>query len=214
LKTTADALKAKTRLQSFVNTLTKLDQKLSEDQNTRKHDAEDAARSLKRSGSSVGLSESSRCAPYSRGERTTTSHAQSSSSSTSRPPKLTDCERKYLEMYNGCKKCRNFYMPEGHSCEFPGSDGYVERTMAMVNEARKWIKLPNLPVPRDEVAMPVGAVSNMPSSNNSYMSAPAQPSTAAPPLPIAAVLGMSSYPCRDATRLGSMSLFNLDVAGI
>jgi hypothetical protein len=66
--------------------------------------------------------------------------------------------------------------------------------MAMVNEVRKQIKLPNLPVPRDELALPIGAVSNMPSLNNSYTSAPAQPSTAPPPLPIAAVLGMSSYP--------------------
>jgi hypothetical protein len=42
--------------------------------------------------------------------------------------------------------------------------------------------------------MPVGAVLNMSSSNNNYTSTPVQPSTAAPPLPIAAVLGMLSYP--------------------
>jgi hypothetical protein len=57
VKTASDTLKAETKLQSFVDTLTKLDQKLVEDQNTRKCDAEDAARSLKRSGSSVGLSD-------------------------------------------------------------------------------------------------------------------------------------------------------------
>jgi hypothetical protein len=57
LKATADALKAETKLQLFVDTLTKLDQKLSEDQNAHKCDAEDAARSLKCSGSNVGLSE-------------------------------------------------------------------------------------------------------------------------------------------------------------
>jgi len=46
-KTTSDTLKAETKLQSFINTLTKLDQKLMEDRNTRRRDAEEAARSLK-----------------------------------------------------------------------------------------------------------------------------------------------------------------------
>jgi hypothetical protein len=60
VKAASDALKAETKLQAFVDMLTKLDQKLIEDQNARKRDAEDAARSLKRSGSSVGLSDASR----------------------------------------------------------------------------------------------------------------------------------------------------------
>jgi hypothetical protein len=47
VKATSDALKAETRLQSFIDTLTKLDQKLIEDRNTHKRDAEEAARSLK-----------------------------------------------------------------------------------------------------------------------------------------------------------------------
>jgi hypothetical protein len=59
VKATSDALKAETKLQSFVDMLTKLDQKLIEDRNARKRDAEDAARSLKRSGLSVGLSDAS-----------------------------------------------------------------------------------------------------------------------------------------------------------
>lgn len=41
------ALKAETKLQSFSDTLMKLDQKLIEDCNAHKCDAEDAARSLK-----------------------------------------------------------------------------------------------------------------------------------------------------------------------
>jgi DNA-directed RNA polymerase specialized sigma24 family protein len=59
VKATSDVLKAKTRLQSFVDTLTKLDQKLIEDRNTRKCDTEEAARSLKWSSSTVRLSDGS-----------------------------------------------------------------------------------------------------------------------------------------------------------
>jgi hypothetical protein len=66
LKSASSALKAEAKLQSFVDTLTKLDQKLVEDRNAQKCDAEDATRSLKRSGSSVGLSDASRRAPYTR----------------------------------------------------------------------------------------------------------------------------------------------------
>jgi hypothetical protein len=78
-------------------------------------------------------------------------------------------------------------MPDGHPCEFPTGDGYLKQTMAIINKARKRIKLPSLPVPRDKFAMPVSTVSNMTST-------PAQPLTAPPPLPIATVLGMLSYP--------------------
>jgi hypothetical protein len=53
-KTASDALKAETKLQSFIDTLTKLDQKLMEDRNVHRCDAEEAARSLKQSGSVVG----------------------------------------------------------------------------------------------------------------------------------------------------------------
>jgi hypothetical protein len=48
------------KLQAFIDTLMGLDQELIEDRNARKRDAEDAARSLKHSGSSVGLSDASR----------------------------------------------------------------------------------------------------------------------------------------------------------
>lgn len=65
VKADLDALKVEMRLQSFVDTLMKLDQKLIEDYNTWKQDAEDATRSLKCSGLSVGLSDASQCAPYS-----------------------------------------------------------------------------------------------------------------------------------------------------
>jgi hypothetical protein len=78
-------------------------------------------------------------------------------------------------------------MPDGHPCEFPTGDGYLKRTMATINEAQKHIKLPSLPIPRDEFAMPISAVSNMTFT-------PTQPLTAPLPLPIAAVLGMLSYP--------------------
>jgi hypothetical protein len=187
LKSASSALKAEAKLQSFVDTLTKLDQKLVEDRNAQKRDAEDAARSLKRSGSSVGLSDVSRRAPYTRNGSTSNTRTQtpSSSSSSSRPPKLTDRERKYLEMYNGCKKCRGFYLPDNHSCNFPTGDGYVERSMVTVNDARKRIKLPALPVPREEMGMSINSISG---------SFPPQPSTVPPPLPVASVLGMSSYP--------------------
>jgi hypothetical protein len=78
-------------------------------------------------------------------------------------------------------------MPDGHPCEFPTGDGYLKWTMATVNKAQKCIKLPSLPIPRDEFTMPISAVSNMTST-------PTQPLIAPPPLPIAAVLGMLSYP--------------------
>jgi hypothetical protein len=90
-------------------------------------------------------------------------------------------------MYNGCKKCHNFYMLENHLCKFPTGDGYVKCSMMTVNNACKCIKLLALPVPRDEVVTTVGAISNM-------MNLPPQPTTAPPPLPIASVLGMLSYP--------------------
>jgi hypothetical protein len=189
MKTASDALRAETKLQSFVDTLTKLNQKLIEDRNAHKCDAEDTAQSLKHSGSTIGLSDASRHVPYSRNLAASSSRIPppSSSSSSSQPPKLTDCERKYLEMYNGCKKCCNFYMPENHSCKFPTGDGYIECSMTMVNDAHKRIKLPALPVPREEVVTTVGAVSNI-------AGFPPQPAGAPPPLPIASVLGMSSYP--------------------
>jgi hypothetical protein len=187
-KAAADTLKAQAKLQSFVDTLTKLDQKLVEDRNARKQDAEDAARSLKCSGSSVGLSDMSRRAPYARNTASSANRTQpslaTSSASSSQPPKLTDRKRKYLEAYNGCKKCRGFYMPDNHPCEFPSGDNYVERTMSTVNDARKRIKLPSLPVPRDKVVTSINAISN----------AAPQPSSAPPPLPVASVLGMSTYP--------------------
>jgi hypothetical protein len=198
-KTIATALKAETRLQSFIDTLTKLDQKLIEDHNTHKRDAEDAARSLKCSSSMVGLSDPSHCPPHARSQPNASASSRnqlaSSSSSSSCPPKLTDHERSYLENHNGCKKCRGFYLPDGHPCEFPTGDGYVERTMAFVNEARKRIKLPPLPIPRDEHSSSIAAVNNMPSSSNfMYSAQPAQPTMAPPALPVAAVLGMSAYP--------------------
>lgn len=59
---TAVALKSEAKLQFFINTLTKLDQKLVKDCNAHKRDAEDAACSLKCSSSTVGLSDSS-CHP-------------------------------------------------------------------------------------------------------------------------------------------------------
>jgi hypothetical protein len=138
VKTALDSLRVETKLQSFID---KLDQKLVEDWNVRKHDAEDAARSLKCSGSSVGLSDMSRYAPYARNTTGSGNHTQmpqsSSSTSSSRLPKLTDRERKYLETYNSCKKCQGFYMPENHACEFPSSNGYVEHMMLSVNNACK-----------------------------------------------------------------------------
>jgi hypothetical protein len=127
VKAASDALKAETRLQSFINILTRLDQKLFKDRNTRKCDAEEAARTLKHSSLTVGLTDGSRCAPYSRGQPSSNIRTQTtSSSSTSCPPKLMDRKRKYLETYDGCKKCRGFYMPNGHPCEFPGGKGYIE----------------------------------------------------------------------------------------
>lgn len=161
MKAAADALKAENWLQSLVDTLTKLDQKLVEDRNTRKCDAEEVARSLKQSSSTVGLTDSSRQAPYARTQAVTSSH-NLASSSTAHPPELTDCERKYMETYNGCKKCHGFYMPDGHTCEFPSGDNYIERMMAAVNKGRKCMKLSTMPVPRDEQVTMVAAVSTVP----------------------------------------------------
>jgi hypothetical protein len=192
VKAASDALKAETRLQSFVDTLTKLDQKLIEDRITCKCDAEEAAKSLKRSSSTVRLSDGSRCTPYSQGQTSSNARTQTSSSSSSHPPKLTDHERKYLETYDRCKKCCGFYMHNGHPCEFPVGDGYVERMMATVNEACKCVKLPSLPIPHDEHALSVNTINV--SGSHMYNSAPPQPSTAPPSLPVAAVLGMSTYP--------------------
>jgi hypothetical protein len=140
VKAASYALKAEAKLQSFVDTLTKLNQKLVKDCNTCKCNAEDTARSLKCSGSSIGLSDASQHASYSRNAGTPNGHAQGiqpSSLSSSQPPKLTNHERKYLEMYNGCKKCQEFYMSGNHACKFPTGKGYVEHSMLMVNDAHK-----------------------------------------------------------------------------
>lgn len=93
-------------------------------------------------------------------------------------------------MYNGCTKCRGFYLPDGHPCKFPVHEGYVERMMSSVNEACKCIKLPALLIPADQTSISIAAVSN---SSLSYSTAP-QPSVTPPPLPITTVLGMSPYP--------------------
>lgn len=61
--------------------------------------------------------------------------------------------------------------------------------MATINEGHRRIKLPTLPIPSDESSIAVAAISN---SSFSYSNAP-QPSQCPPPLPIAAVLGMSPY---------------------
>jgi hypothetical protein len=66
--------------------------------------------------------------------------------------------------------------------------------MAFVNKARKHIKLPPLPIRHDEHPSSVASVNNVSSSNAMYSSQPAQPIMAAPALPVAAVLGMSTYP--------------------
>jgi hypothetical protein len=196
-KTALDTLKAETKLQSFINTLTKLDQKLMEDRNARRRDAEEAARSLKRSGSAVSLSDAARRAPNTHAQTSTSSRTQMPppSSFSLRPLKLTERERKYLETHNGCKKCRRFYLPDGHPCKFPVGDGYVEHTMVSVNEARKCIKLPALPIPRDEQLSSVASVANMSSSSSTFFSpAPAQPMAAPGTMPVAAMMGMSAYP--------------------
>lgn len=65
--------------------------------------------------------------------------------------------------------------------------------MITVNDACKHIKLPPLPVPHNELTTSVGAV-NMTSASNTYNSAPPQSSAAPPALPVAVVLGMSTYP--------------------
>lgn len=72
----AAMLKAEERLQGFINTLTKLDQKLIKDQNTHKCNAEEAARSLKQSSFAVGLMDSARRAPFTRAQSGSSSHTQ------------------------------------------------------------------------------------------------------------------------------------------
>ena len=191
-KASTTTLKSEAKLQSFIDVLIKLDQKLIKDCNAHRHDAEDAAHSLKCSSSTVGLSDSSCCPPHACSQSTTTSHTQftSSSSSLSCPPKLMDCEQLYLETHSGCKKCCRFYLPDGHPCKFPTGEGYVKCTMASVNEARKCIKLAPLPISCDEHSSTIASVSSQPTQ---LMMAP-------PALPIMAVLGMSAYPLHQSAH--------------
>jgi hypothetical protein len=91
--------------------LTRLDQWLIEDRNTWKQSTEEAEKILKRSSSSVGLDDSSRKAPFSQTESSTSRNP--TSSYTACPPKLTDRERKYLKVYNRCKKCGASICPTG-----------------------------------------------------------------------------------------------------
>ncbi|KAF8234091.1 hypothetical protein L208DRAFT_1128180, partial [Tricholoma matsutake] len=139
----------------------------------------EAERSLKWSSSTVRLADGTRRAPFSCAQAANTSR-NAMLSSTAHPPK-TDCKQKYLEAYNGCKKCGGFYMLDGHTCNFPSGDGYMERSMPTVNEACKWIKLPAFPIPRAEQGTTVGAVSL---SNNVYNTMLPQPNTIPPALPI------------------------------
>jgi hypothetical protein len=168
-KASTTALKVEMKIQSFIDMLTKLDQKLIKDHNACRCDAEDAAHSLKCSSSTAGLSDSSRRPPHTRSQPTASAssctQATSSLSSSSCPPKLMDCERLYLENYSRCKKCHGFYLPDGHPCKFPTGDGYVKCTMAFMNEARKHIKLPPLPVPCYKHPLSVASVNNMSFSN-------------------------------------------------
>lgn len=89
---------------------------------------------------------------------------------------------------------------DGHACKFPSGDGYIERTMASINEARKHIKLP---VPHDEHPASVASIANMPLSSQ-----PVQPLMAPPALPIAAVLGMSSYPITSVGPPNDLSILD------
>jgi hypothetical protein len=70
MKASTTALKAETKLQSFIDMLTKLDQKLIEDRNACRRDAEDVACSLKRSSSTVGLTDSSHHPPHAHSQPT------------------------------------------------------------------------------------------------------------------------------------------------
>jgi hypothetical protein len=191
----AAAHKAEHQLENFVHVLIKLDDEVHEESASCQKEAEDAFHKLKCSGSNAGLSDSSQCAhsacaqqqSYS-GSSTTISKANTMSANATtrgRPPKLTECEHRYLVAHSGCKKCRNFYVTSGHACKFPGQDGYMEHTMNAVNHARQCLGLAALPIPNDEPSNPVASIV--------LLMAPA-PTTAPPPLPVAAVLGMTTYP--------------------
>ncbi|KAJ3495874.1 hypothetical protein NLJ89_g10566 [Agrocybe chaxingu] len=57
-----------------------------------------------------------------------------------RPPKLSDEERKILETYRGCKKCRRVNVDHNHTTcpnDWPDANNYRPVTMAMVQEAMK-----------------------------------------------------------------------------
>ncbi|KAJ8497106.1 hypothetical protein ONZ45_g12185 [Pleurotus djamor] len=90
----------------------------------------------------------SRLAAASQPRRTNTSGARypnnntSSSSarpdSRSRPPAITESERRLLKDNNGCYKCRKFFVgfKGSHPCDFPDGANYVELTQADVDRAR------------------------------------------------------------------------------
>ena len=92
LKSVMDALKAEGRLQSFIDMLSRLNQKLIDDRNNRHCETEEAVRSLKCSSLAVRLSESARCAPNVCNNTSSCMPAPSMSSLTSHSPNLMDHE--------------------------------------------------------------------------------------------------------------------------
>ena len=67
--------------------------------------------------------------------------------------------------------------------------------MSSVNEARKCIKLPPLLIPCKEQSSSIASINNMSTSSSMlYSLTPAQLMMPPPPLPIAAMMGMSAYP--------------------
>lgn len=166
----AAAHKVEHHLENFVQLLIRLDDKVHEESMSHQKEAEDAFCKPKHSGSNAGLSDSSWHAPNvcaqqqsNSGSSTTTSKANTTSNnatSQGRPPKLTEHEHHYLTAHSGCKKCRNFYVTSGHACEFPGRDGYMECTMNAVNLACQRLGLASLPIPNNEVSIPVAAIAS------------------------------------------------------
>lgn len=162
----ASARKAEHHLENFVQLLIRLDDKVHEESVSCQKEAEDAFRKLKCTGSSAALSDTTRRAPTVHLQQQPNSNSSVPSSRTNststiatnsqgRPPKLMEREHCYLAAHSGCKKCHNFYVTGNHTCKFPGWDGYVERTMSAVNHARQWLGLATLPIPNNELSIPV-----------------------------------------------------------
>lgn len=165
-----------------------------------RREADEAAGRFKRTASSAGLTEPSRRANTSAPIRS----GSSSSSTVKRLPRLTDAERNLLADFQGCTKCRVFFVAK-HShddCEFADANTYQPLTIAMADAAkRRGIVQPIAPKAKPT---PTGFTI---AATTPYV--PAASTSAAAAAPVAAIMGSMSYnssavmpPINDSSILG------------